>query len=1409
MSWHRRCGWAVVAAAWLAGSANLPHARGEEGEAKPAPDPALRADDQYPDTYINDSFEAGEMLATAARLSEQHRWDEAARLLDRVSAKFGDKLIRRAPGRYGPVSDRVHELLGAWPPEGLAVYRGLFEAEARRRFATTAATRDAAALAELLERYTFTATGVEIADTLAQIHVEAGAFGSAERIYGELLTGHPDVRAAPQRIRGRLAVVAALAGNREAALRWSAPTVEGEPPATVRWMGQDRPLPAVIDGLLAHVADTRPGDTPFTWPTFGGGNDRNGAVDFRVDDAASLWHADGVAAGFAALPPASERSPGYARALEDGRFLSSQPVAAGELVFLQDAVSIRALRAETGVLAWTYPAARETSDRRGDGDDGVVAWYGVTYADGRVFAVFGDDAAPYYGDAPGSTPSRVVCLDARTGEELWQTHEAGLEEAFSRCLFDPTPLVADGQVYVVARRRRSFGFEDCYLCRFNADTGALEFRTHLGGASTGGFGFRRATMSVPALAGDAIVLTTNLGTIAAVDTDSGRVRWLTLYKRDVGTPWGTGRGGATAPWYYNPVLIDAERIVCCPLDRDALLVLDAATGALRAAVPTGQLANLVSVVGVRAHVLYGVGDTVIAYDLAEQRLRWTAPLPPEQRVYGRALLTADRVLVPTPTLLCSYALDGTPGNPIRWESAEDAGNVVALPDRLIIAGNARLSAYARKPDVWGRLQARMAAAPTDPAPALEMSEVALRGGDVGAARDALEEAIRRAGGFTAVVDAPLKHRLFDGCLALAEKIGSGESADRDAAMRLLGYAAQCAPDVAGEIAYRVRLAALQVEAGRPEAAVELYQQIIGDRSLRGAPAPPEGAAGETAGTLSRRQIDRLIEQHGRPIYARCEARAIEWLEAGTRANDLAALERVVEGYPNAEAAPRALIESSRLLRQAGKPLDAVRRLTTAYRQYGEQIDGAAVLRAIADCYVEAGQPETAWCWLTKALRRYPAGQIEVGGQRLSFEAYRARLGDVRARVEPAHPAMRLPLATTFVREFEGACHLLEPLYAELPQTAWDACYIYSDAQIYSLDAARNQLRWDQPAPCRMKPELLSATAERAVFATRHQVLALDPRDGQRLWEYGAYPADLANDLKDHEMFATFRVHAVGRDRVVSFEDNGTVACLVAATGAPQWQKSLAWRANGPVALSDAWVAFGAQKDGDDVCVVLDLATGETLSVVQLPAEHRAERLFAVLGDLVVVTTQSIHCYDPFTGAPAWEVQRERHILTESVRTDLDGVYFSDDGRHVEKLDLDRGRTVWRSERLPIRSAEGLAAVLDADQLIVSTETNLQALDAFDGRLLWEGTVPPRALFGMRAVTQGYVVVVDTRGGKGQEPYVAYFFDHRRADGRIAADGGVRDLGSFEGFKHLAVRDHALLLATEHTVYGWTAAAEGR
>jgi outer membrane protein assembly factor BamB len=85
--------------------------------------------------------------------------------------------------------------------------------------------------------------------------------------------------------------------------------------------------------------------------------------------------------------------------------------------------SVAAMRPTTGELLWRFPLSRR------------ALMGSVVYADGRVYAVHGDT------NIDGNEMGRLVCLDARTGKELWRVSDFAGQYA--------TPILHDGVLYAV------------------------------------------------------------------------------------------------------------------------------------------------------------------------------------------------------------------------------------------------------------------------------------------------------------------------------------------------------------------------------------------------------------------------------------------------------------------------------------------------------------------------------------------------------------------------------------------------------------------------------------------------------------------------------------------------------------------------------------------------------------------------------------------------------------------------------------------------------------------------------------------------------------------------------------------------------------------------------------------------
>ena len=1388
----------VLAVAVVAGpGAMFLHAQGA-GDAE-LPEPvSLRGDAGATDVYINDSFEASDAIAKARRLARAGRWAHAAELLQRTADAAERKLVRLSSRYYVDIRDYTGNLIAEWPRAGISAYRTLFESEMNTALADMPPGKSVSGYLALFDRFFCTAAAAELADTIGQSALEAGDLALAERVYRRVLDHHPDKAAFTQRYRAMLALVRAMRGKDPL------PITESEASVKIRWMGEDRTLGGLLPDLDASFAALRRESSPVGWPIFGGNAERNRPASCEVDELGLRWRFE----RFGRQRPGfegEEADESFLAGRERARHLTIHPVVSGDLVYIQHYREVVALHRNTGMVAWRFWADAASSSSFNDFEDQPPGWDSVTVYDGRVYATLPGDVVPNYGYESAQTPPELICLDADSGRVIWPRDREAFMNQFVEVRFDSTPIVRHGRLYVVGRRRRSFGFEDCYLYRFNAANGRLEFRTHVGSASTGTFGSQRATMAIAAMHGDTVYVCSNLGTIAAVSAHTGAVRWLRLYERDSAdqrreSSWITQ---ILDPWAFNPIIWADGRIVCLPTDSPKVFVLADDDGRELHSILLDELGHIKTLLGVHGEVICGVGKEVACYDLSAGATRWKSPLPVGVEVRGRGAWVDQRLLIPTGGGLSSFRVSDGQRADLAWDTGGKSGNLVALPDQLLVAGAMRISAYVRKADIWRGLRERMAAAPSDPLPALELAEVALQGGEWAEAIDVLDVAVRRAGTFMEPIDPALRRRFFDDLLMFVEVLSSRSVLERDVLHRLCTYASQCPPDAAAHVAYRFRFGRLFEQFDEPDWALRLYQQILRDRSLREQPATPSANDSEKAGVRARLRIADLVDRLGVDIYAPYEAEAREWLEGARAADDAVVLERVVETFPNSEAAPLGLIALGELVFQQGRPAEGALRFAQVYHRYPKQVDRPSLMRKIADAYEQAGQIEHAYRWLTKAAREHPSVLVEHGGRRISFAEYRERLASVRERVEPSRPSIKLPLGEHFVRQFDGGAALLVPRFGSQPGSDWSRYFVYTPTGIRAFLTRTNDEAWRKPAVVRSAAELLLATPAVAVFATKYEVFGLDPSTGDRRWYHGEYPADFDLAAADWENGTGFRTHAIEGDRLVSVREDGRMTCVAIDDGQLVWSEPQRPLPAGRVRIAAPWVVYHIIQDGASLIRLIHVATGVAVNTIKINEPRPVDDFFITLdAQLIVTTSRSILAYDVETAAKRWQVTLNGHVRPATVVLDLDALYFSEDGRALRKISLDGGESLWRSEELVRRGEEGLTVHRQDSSVIVSTSASIAAVDAVTGLTLWRGTTPELPRLVNRFVTRSYVMVVDVRNELQDAPSTAYFYDHRNASGLIPRNGGACPLGPLDDVRAIMAADGALIIQTASTIQGW-------
>lgn len=1352
----------------------------------------LRADVDNTDVYLNDSFEASDALHQVQGLIRRNRWSDAASLLQSTSDRFGDKLIRISLGHYAGLQQHIHNLIARWPARGIDSYRKLYERELKNALSSLISKHDITKLLPLFDRYFCTRLAGEMADTIGQLAVESGDLALAEYVYQRVLDHHPDTEQHAQLYRSRLIIISSMKKN-------NIHIAEVDKQTFSIWMGREKKTEEILSHIEKNFQPVNYNISPQDWPIFGGNETRNRQTSTKVDELGLLWkHLFNEKKGSTPSSPSHEPPPSDQNL---ARKLTIHPIVNDGMVVIQNSREIIAIRLNTGKVLWRYLPEDQVAEM-GYLDDRPAGWDAATIHGGRVYASLPGDAMPYYSYDSSRNPHELICLDAKNGKVIWQLSQHHFEDRFSEIHFDSSPIVRLGYLYIVGRRRRSFGFEDCYLFRINALTGKVESQTHLGSASTGSFGSHPATKASAALHGDTVYVCSNLGTVAAISAHTGNVRWLRLYDRDKEGSSGHRTSSDVYPWRFQPVIYSDDQIVIWPTDSSSVMILSAEDGRLLKSIPADILGNMEMLLGVHDGVICGAGPRVACFDLAKNEVSWSQALPENTRLFGVGAWVGDRLMIPTTRGVSTFQLADGQRSDIAWSTDTRGGNLLPLPEYVLVADHESVSAYVRKSDIFKSLRDRMTAAPTDPAPALEMAEIALRSGEIEDALNALKEADRRANLDSLQLNAAVQQRLFQDAIEFANTLSERVALQENILDDLFHLAAQYAPDMTTNLQYRLRFATWYENQNKSQRALRLYQQILQDRTLRNLPIQPRSETSSRASIEATDRIAALITLHGRSIYQTYESQASQWLESGRQAQDITWLTRVVETFPNSLAAPRAMIAHGELLALRDQPVEAATLFARAYHRYTKNVDRPGLLKKIADAYERAGNKEHAYRWLSKAANEHPSVTFDHNGHMLSFLQYRSHLDDVRKKIEPTRPNIAIPINKTYEKSFGPKTTLLKPRFADHPLSQWSQYYVYAEEGIVAINPKDGRERWDQPAQVKSHVELLVATDHVALFSTLQSVIALDATSGKLVWKLG-HEDNNPNAGIDWEAANIFRSHTLNGNRLISVRDNGKVYCTDIENGNTIWSQDYQPAPKSILFVADPWAAYHYVQDGKVVLALVDPATGKRTTTFHTNITRPVEEIFTTLdGQIIVVTSRSLTSYDIETKKKRWHVSLTGTMQRASLLLDLDAVYFSQDSREVQKVNLEDGRIIWLTEQLLERSEDDITVTKEGNYLIVSTNHSVNALDPVTGLILWRGTTSHQPRLISRLLTKSYVVAVDLEGGPEQKQSVAFFYDHRNASGVIPQGGSV-NLGTLEDIRMIMAVDHTLLIQTGSTIHGYT------
>ncbi|MEO0483418.1 MAG: PQQ-binding-like beta-propeller repeat protein [Planctomycetota bacterium] len=852
--------------------------------------------------YVDDSPNARDTFARLDGVLARENYTEAVRVLQRLLDLEGERLIESGDDAdlYYSVRHGVHARLLA-SDELLGRYREIV--------GPTAAAALEAGDADRAERTALlTPAGFDAALILAEERLHRGVFESA-RLVLEPLIDHPDFAG------DRADRAAALAGRVAAYL---------DRPAAWAW----------ADAWAARANQPAPGRVPIPWP--------ERLLQTAADPAAPLasFNTEGLVSTplrSAPLRPAgapresTERRQrqrlGQPQRVQPEPIPWTLPFALGDAIFTNEGRFITAWDRFSLSMLWRIDLPGESGERGTDNQrrDGRAATVrtllGRSIEDVGAFSW----AYPYLLTVTGIADQggrdgdgRVHAIDPETGDIAWSTSVAGgLDAQLDFASARGTP-VSDGATVVLGARKYipSQRTSTAYLVGLDLFTGEARWLRLI--ASVGALPHRsRALVAASSTLHQGVIYRADeLGVLAAVEADTGRLRWL---RRGEG-PTGN-RNMVQSPWAGRAPLVDGDSLVVLETNQTKIDRVALETGRLLASRATAAFGDVHTLARVGRWLLAVGREQVTAVPIEAFEREPTRPrtLGRPDGFVGRPVVVGDRLLVPVST--GAILFDPERPDEVERVELESSGHVLPLESQLLVADGSSLHSYL----VWNvardLLTQRIQANPADPEPARSFAELAYR-----AARpDEIVPAVDLA--LEALAERPPegerdgqdRARLFHSVrvMVLAAQHSSGEITPAAEALMeapetvdaLIDRLQLAAGSPSDHVVYLMARGSFEDAAGRPEASARAYQSVLDDAALARAVWAGPGLT-VRAEFEARRRLRALIEDHGPRLYAVFDEEARLRLPGLITRGDAESLVALAKRYPAGEVAAEAWLAAA-------------------------------------------------------------------------------------------------------------------------------------------------------------------------------------------------------------------------------------------------------------------------------------------------------------------------------------------------------------------------------------------------------------------------------------------------------------------------------------------------------------------